>query len=296
MSRSKRAIERAARRAKARAQRKKAAKARGDKKPRATMVWVDFGKNQVLSGMSAPNERGELTFFDENGLPVVPKRVEVGTGYQRRKGPKVITRALANPSDILLDVNHHLPQYDWVFAADTNTKMIGAEAVSVTGAVLLREISITGQRWSVKAVPQMLLEARDVRVPPERLGWRHLLWMVAQSKLEGRIAVCVDSELGALEALNRREQELLPGYVVPENVTLIYASSDAGRGEMIPNKAIAECDRHARQVLARLEVNDLATMPFQTNTPRYCARYRFWPAPDTQTPGERKGHAVTSCP
>ncbi len=59
------------------------------RKRRMTMVWVDFGKDQVLSGMSAPNDRGELNFYDENGQPVAPRSIDIGVGYDRPKGTKV---------------------------------------------------------------------------------------------------------------------------------------------------------------------------------------------------------------
>lgn len=246
------------------------------KKERMTMVWVDFGKEQVLSGMSLPNQGGELIFYDEKGQPVRPKHIEVGVGYQRTKGAKVITRAKSNPAVILTAVNNHLAGYSWVFAVDTNTRTVGPEAISVTAIVLLRDILVTGQRWSAKVVPQAFFEARDAQVPPERLGWRHLIWMIKKSYLEGQIAIFVDSELEEITGLNRRERELLPGFLLPENVVLLYASSDVGREELIGNKAIAECDREARDLIARIEAGEAPVRQFQEDMPRFCRRYRLW--------------------
>lgn len=229
--------------------------------------------------MSAPNDRGQLIFYDKNGQPVAPTYIEIGVGYDRPKGTKVMTRVQANPADILTKVNDHLAGYDWVFAADTNTKMIGAEAVSVTAIVLLREILITGERWSAQIIPQPSLEVRDSQVPPERLGWRHLFWLVKESHLDGRVAIFVDSELGEISALNKREREVVPGFLLPENATLLYASSDVGREELIGNKALAECDRDARNLIARIQEGDAAGHDFQTNMPEFCRRYRLWEPP-----------------
>jgi hypothetical protein len=229
--------------------------------------------------MSAPNDRGELIFYDENGQPVAPRSIDIGVGYDRPKGTKVMTRAQANPTDILIKVNDHLAGYDWIFAVDTNTKMIGAESASVTAIVLLREILTTGDRWSAKIIPQPSLEVRDAQVPPERLGWRHLLWLIKETHIEGRVAIFVDSELGEISALNRRERELLPGFLLPENTTLFYASSDVGREELIGNKALAECNRDARNLIARIEASDSPVNDFQTNMPKFCRRYRLWEPP-----------------
>jgi len=249
------------------------------RKPRMTMVWVDFGKDQALSGMSAPSDRSELIFYDENGMPVAPRYIDIGVGYDRPKGTKVMTRVRANSTDILTKVNDNLAGYDWVFAVDTNTKTIGAESTSVTAIVLLREILITGERWSAKIIPQPSLEVRDALVPPERLGWRHLLWLIKESHLEGRVAIFVDSELGEISALNKRERELLPGFLLPENTTLFYASSDVGRVELIGNKAFAECNRDARNLMARIQAGDSPVNDFQTNIPKFCRRYRLWEPP-----------------
>jgi hypothetical protein len=132
------------------------------------VIRLDFGGPQTIGGISAPNERGDLVFYDGHGLAIAPKSIEVGTAYLRPKGPKILTRAPANPNDILLDVNLHLPSYDWVFAVDTSTKVIGPDVVSVTAVTIVRDIAFDGPRWSARSVLQHALEVRNPRVPAER--------------------------------------------------------------------------------------------------------------------------------
>ena len=64
--------------------------------------------------------------------------------------------------------------------------------------------------------------------------------------------------------------------IIPQNTTLLYASSDVGREEFIGNKALAECDRDARTLIARIEAGDSPVNEFQTTMPKFCRRYRLW--------------------
>jgi hypothetical protein len=65
-----------------------------------TEVRVDFGRSQVLSDMhEAPD--GTLTFFDQDGKPVAPARIEIGQAYARPgKSIKVLTRTAVAPERI----------------------------------------------------------------------------------------------------------------------------------------------------------------------------------------------------
>lgn len=269
-------MESAQRRARKRAERKKRGGNLQPVKPRTTGLRVDFGKDQTISAMSAPNELAELVFSDEVGGPAIPKTIEVEVTYPRAKGAKVLTRVPMDPTAIKTDVNRSLLRYDWVFAVDTNTRQFGGELVSVSVSLLLRNFEFTSPTWSMNATEQIVMELRNPMQPPERLGWHHVLRACNQSGISGRVAVIVDSDLGVLSALNRRVQELLPAFLLPENVTLIYASGDAGGREFMGNRAISECDRRARTILNRIQNNQSPSMGFQTNMPHYCDRYRFW--------------------
>jgi hypothetical protein len=66
---------------------------------------------------------------------------------------------------------------------------------------------------------------------------------------------------------------LLPEFLLPENTTLLYASSDVGREELIGNKALAECDRDARSSMAQIEAGKASVHNFETNMPKFCRRY-----------------------
>ena len=70
------------------------------RKVRTPAVRVDFGREQILSGMHVSAD-GTLTFFDENGQRVSPANVEVDSTYPRKKGPKTLARVVSNPDKIV---------------------------------------------------------------------------------------------------------------------------------------------------------------------------------------------------
>jgi hypothetical protein len=194
---------------------------------------------------------------DESGL--APHAAAISQVYARAKGPKTLVRVPIKltagiPTDY--DVNHRLTEYDRVFAVDTNTMRDGEGKVSVTAWVHLSEVQLPPKGgvgpWSFKGEHQQALEVRDAKHSPERLGWHHVLTVLELVKVTGHIALVVDSELGAHVALNAREQELVPGFFLPPNVTLIYASSDAGGTEYLPNAALAMCDKQATKLIEKI--------------------------------------------
>ncbi len=93
----------------------------GNRKDRIVEVRVDFGKEVTIGGMSAPGVE-PLQFFDLNGNSVIPKHIEIGAGYARKKpGLKVLQRAAADRRNILRDPTRALQRFKTLIAVDTNT-------------------------------------------------------------------------------------------------------------------------------------------------------------------------------
>lgn len=248
-------------------------------KPRASEIRVDFGRPQVISGMQAADDR-TLTFFGEQGEVVRPVRIEVGSLYARpTKAPKVLTRQPGVPGGIQLDLNQALLRFAFVIAVDTNMIAIDDKRVSISVAVLIRDIEIAGQRWDAKLVPQDAFEFHDAALPSERIGWWDAIRrFTAHPDIRGPIAMVVDSELSALTALNARHQPILDGFYLPEGVHLVYGCADRSTQEFVANAAIADCDRVASRLLDRLRKEGCSGAYLQAVDAPY-ARYRYWRAP-----------------
>ena len=258
---------------------RKRARSKQVRKPRASEIRVDFGRPQVISGIHEA-DGGTLTFFGEQGEVVKPVRIEVGSVYTRpTKTPKVLTREPGEPGSIQLDLNQALLRFAFVIAVDTNTVVIDENGVSISVAVLIRDIEIAGQRWSAKLVPQDAFEFHDAAMPPERIGWWDAIRrFTAHPDVRGPIALVVDSELGAIAAINAREQPILDGFYLPEGVQLVYGCGDRGTQEFVSNAAIADCDRVASRLLDRVRKESPSGAYLQAVDAPY-ARYRYWRAP-----------------
>lgn len=231
-----------------------------EQKPRHVELRVDFGKDQILSGMEAlPG--GTLKFFDENGNPVAPVTIETGTGYARDHKPsKTITRGPADPIAIQTFPNQALLDYSKVIAVDTGTDDINGARVSVCCSAVVHNIAVGPVKWDAKVSPLTSFEFHDATFPPERIGWAVLLSGIRQvlGDDQGSIAVIVDSELDLHVGWNERREPILPGFWLPDGLTLHYASGERGTTEFIANAALADCDRRARLMCARLRRNEIS--------------------------------------
>jgi hypothetical protein len=115
-------------------------------------------------------------------------------------------------------------------------------------------------------------------VNPETIGWHLVLRehiRPSTFSAKERVGLVVDSELGKLMQINERSEPYYRGHLLPKNVGLIYASTDATSGSL-PGAMIKACD-----TVARLVGKDLTT-------------WRAWPEMMGQTP-DCDGYFCVEC-
>ena len=212
------------------------------RKERTPAIRIDFGKDQILSGMNLSGD-GRLTFFDENGRPVSPKFTEIDSTYARPKGPKTLNRVVVDPNNIVVDQNKSLLRYKHVFAIDTNTSVVNGVRTSVTVAAYITNIKLGKPRWNAQLVQQNAFEFQNPTESSEKIGWCEFSALVARGGLDGPIAFIVDAHMGELKEINDRRHAICRGYFLPTGIEMIYASADAGGVEFIANSALAHCDK-----------------------------------------------------
>lgn len=154
------------------------------RKVRTPAVRVDFGREQILSGMHVSAD-GTLTFFDENGQRVSPANVEVDSTYPRKKGSKTLARVVSNPDKIVLDQNRALSRYDYLFAIDTNTKVVNSVKTSMTVACLIQDVRIENPRWHANLVEQNAIEFQEISEAAEKVGWCEFLAVIKKIRTSG---------------------------------------------------------------------------------------------------------------
>ncbi len=150
-----------------------------------------------------------------------------------------------DPNDLTLD---YLNQFDYIYAIDTNSKEVNGDLISVCYCVKYkpstRELLMRG--------PICFKNNPDVT---EKTNWRELIKDIIHQKEyrdNFKIAIIVDSDYGNIEKYNSRESPIDTQFFLPENFTLIYASTDSGL-ENFPNRLIAECDKLAKKYIKDLE-------------------------------------------
>lgn len=154
-----------------------------------------------------------------------------------------------------INLNDLLVRYTTLIAIDTNTRVIRHERVSIAGVVVTNI-----QRRGNQGFALLRRHAYAFRSLPageeELYGWKYLFDLIEADdryRRQASIGIIVDAHLDRIARFNRREEPVLPGRFLPTNVTLLYATTDAGGNEYAPNGMVKDCDAMARLTLDTLE-------------------------------------------
>jgi hypothetical protein len=107
-----------------------------------------------------------------------------------------------------------------------------------------------GDQISVFEMPRLIFLAKQ-GTNPERYGWMKVIDALLRSDLFNvawSYGVVVDNDLNDLQKINVGEKPILDDFFTPDNVSLIYASADAGKESLI-GKLIRATDRVAKKSL-----------------------------------------------
>ena len=233
-------------------------KKRPTKKKRTEYIYgTTVGEISELS--ISVSDLGEVSF----GTEMTNTYSEVT--YDRPKGPKVLSRVPQSQKSLTFNQGAVLKNnFDYRCAVDTNTRIINGKRISVTGVVTFTPVSIPGPKgiesfWKF-GVP-FCLEYVEINAPIENFGW-YAAWerLHIQKEINAstRVGMVVDSDLGNINKFNQRKMPIFGAFNLPQNVSLIYASSDAGK-ENIVNRALYLADSVSSQCL---EAMASGTIPF----------------------------------
>ena len=187
----------------------------------------------------------------KNG-PVQTCNARITKSYSRiGKADKIVAQyRLDNANCITKEIDTLLEEYDGVYVIDTNTP----------------DYNKTGKNWSVccfsffykeriyptnfyQCGPIIYFTLKD-ESEPEKVAIKRLINLLELNVpyiIGRKFAIITDHDLNAHDNLNSQKKELLPGYDIPEYITLMYASSDTGSD--VINKAIKKCDKEAKSIL-----------------------------------------------
>lgn len=223
------------------------------KKKRNEHIYGTTAGNITELVITTNSLTGEITF----GSEMINVYSEVS--YDRKKGPKVLSRIPQTDANISFEADDALSKnFDYLCAVDTNTKSINGKNVSVVGIVTFQTVWVPEksglQKYWQHDVP-FCLEYIEIKSKPENFGWiaaiQHLE-KFGKTNTGMRIGMVVDSDLGNIKDYNQRKKPIDGPDFLPAHIQLIYASSDAGK-ENIVNKSLSIADSVASQCLHAIE-------------------------------------------
>lgn len=169
-------------------------------------------------------------------------------------------------------------ELDVIFALDTNTKVVNANKISVTGVVLAtpqkcKNISNTLLGFA----PVHCLEFWNSSGSAERIGWAEAISCIIRNPdiTESiRIGLIVDAHLEDLSNINKRKEPVYGDIYLPPNSRLIYASSDK-KNDSVANMLLALADKEAKALLQSIIERD-SEENLQIVEGKPFTHFRFW--------------------
>ena len=180
-------------------------------------------------------------------------------GYMRDSGKeKRIVRSFSRSGTAYPTQRDNIViNYDMLAGIDTNDFMLGERKLSIAVSYFAK--SIHSQNVAFEPVPSFVISDVDKDVNSEVVAWylfmKHILPILNMQENK-TLGLVVDSELGRHPAINRREEPYYIDNYLPQNVFLLYASSDTGTD--LPNKLIKLCDTGSRKLFGMIQRGEIA--------------------------------------
>lgn len=231
-------------------------------KPRSTTLFLDMGKPVVLNQIAFRKD-GSVIVESADGKEQ-PISSHIVTAYKRdNKGPKIINRLTESPANLTIIPDAVLTRYAWVLAVDTNKPEEQLPNTVFTGIVLSKVIPQIDGGFELGIYQEKVLEIHNLNVPSERYeryGWLSVCKLIDNHSPEDQVAVIVDSDLGSIPSINKREEPILDDFYLPHHFEMLYASSDPG-DRYIANDLLKRCDRNTREVARHIVSTQKLSLP-----------------------------------
>ena len=194
-------------------------------------------------GLELQNEAGET-------LPA--SVVNSKLYYDRETKPKIIAYSESSTPPFQ-NASLSLREYKYLCAIDTNTRKIQGRIVSVSIICLGMWVN-EGEHTRFSFWPEVFMDFLDFTGKPERFAWSKFLKLIEKGddyNGTNTFGVIVDSDLGDIPRINNRQIPLYEDYYLPQQMKLIYASSD--KLGTVQNVMIKKCDQLATERINEIE-------------------------------------------
>jgi hypothetical protein len=230
---------------------------KGNQKPRSTTLFLDMGKPVVLNRI-AFGKNGHIMVESDVGQEQ-PTASHLVTSYERpNKGSKVIHRLIVPPENLTLNPDFALTRYTWVLAVDTNKPEASLPNVVFTGIAQAKIVPQSDGSLELSRYRDTVVELHDLSCSAERFGWAFVCKSSVDLPNDSFVAIIVDSDLGDIPSINRREKPIINSYYLPDHFELLHATD---KGRYIANQLLRLCDRNSREVARLVALKPKSSLP-----------------------------------
>lgn len=222
------------------------------KKPRSILVDLNITKDTRIN-------IGNILSIEVGGLQKnsIGNSVDIIKYIDRKEeGKKNKVISFYTSKDGLIEINETdlMREYDAIFVVDTNTEIVNdiKRCIGIVGVI---EYDSDASEFALVPVCHMIYE-----IPIDDMNYEKYTWAILVNKILGsvtyskkQIGIVVDSFLGDIFGYNRGES-ILPRFQLPQNIKLMYASSDKS-GDGLLNWAMKQCDKAANKLKTGLNEN-----------------------------------------
>jgi len=188
-------------------------------------------------------------------LEADPKNTKSIVSYKRDSGKdKIVSSAptISNSCHFSHQANI-LSNYTHLYAIDTNTTSYNNMRLSVCSVYFTPELfSRNSKIVKINPLAAFAICNANSEINPEMIGWHILLthfvdvdYFLNKQQLLGLVTDCA---LGDHDRINRRRHPYYSDFMLPQNIKLIYGSTDTGKNNL-PNAMLSLCDNTASDII-----------------------------------------------
>lgn len=188
------------------------------------------------------------SIIDTNSLEIISETESYITngywGENRFKNIFQIPAEIFKKEDFGIEV---FTKFDSVFAIDTNKLKLNSKEFYL--GVAFQFVYMAGKEPQIKPHLIKLFKLDLNFEKPENYNWKKLIDFIMQHKQfneNKKIALVVDSDLENMPAYNKKTKPIYKEFILPDNFTLIYATSDK-KGSFF-NSMIRLCDNFLKNL------------------------------------------------
>lgn len=224
------------------------------KKPRSTIITVDFGEITSMNDCKFSSDKIEMLYNDQT---ITPKIAIFNRQHERKnKKDKTLSALQLNPHSLSFNIFSQILSYDHIYAIDTNCKIINEIPVSCA-CIIDCVFDDRNENLTYGAI--QVFELWNA-VDSEKAAWQIFIeTLIRQPNYSPtkKYALIVDAYLNEHSMYNNRKLPIIENYFLPENFCLIYASAD--KSDNILNTLIKYADSVATKTLTKIQKLDTSS-------------------------------------